>query len=142
MIKYANVFDMCFISRVLHNVNFMTILCSFLTPTVCHPTLKKSCKSRALHSTCTQCHQNLHCLICTCTKTNKPEENLKIFVNGRRPDSTLGKRKIVIGMLIASMMNKKIVRHFQACESKRKAMNRNWSNQKANPALKTKAGNK
>ena len=24
----------------------------------------------------------------------------------------------------------------------RKAMNRNWSNQKANPALKTKAGNK
>ena len=27
------------------------------------------------------------------------------------------------------------------CESKRKAMDRNWSNQKANPALKTKAGN-
>ena len=26
--------------------------------------------------------------------------------------------------------------------SKRKAMNRNWSNQKANPALKTKTGNK
>ena len=26
--------------------------------------------------------------------------------------------------------------------SKRKAMNRNWSNQNANPALKTKAGNK
>ena len=26
--------------------------------------------------------------------------------------------------------------------SKRKAMNRNWSNQKANPALNTKAGNK
>ena len=26
--------------------------------------------------------------------------------------------------------------------SNRKAMNRNWSNQKANPALKTKAGNK
>ena len=41
---------------------------------------------------------------------------MKIFVNGRRPDSTLGKRKIVIGMLIAGMMNKKIVRHFQACE--------------------------
>ena len=38
-------------------------------------------------------------------------------MNGRRPDSTLGKRKIVIGMLIAGMMNKKIVRHFQACES-------------------------
>ena len=28
------------------------------------------------------------------------------------------------------------------CKSNRKAMNRNWSNQKANPALKTKAGNK
>ena len=29
-----------------------------------------------------------------------------------------------------------------AKESNRKEMNRNWSNQKANPALKTKAGNK
>ena len=28
------------------------------------------------------------------------------------------------------------------CKSKRKAMNRNWYNQKANPALNTKAGNK
>ena len=27
-------------------------------------------------------------------------------------------------------------------ESNRKALNRNWSNHKANPALKTKAGNK
>ena len=27
-------------------------------------------------------------------------------------------------------------------EGNRKAMNRNWSNQKANPALKTKSGNK
>ena len=27
-------------------------------------------------------------------------------------------------------------------KSNRKAMNRNWSNQKSNPALKTKAGNK
>ena len=27
-------------------------------------------------------------------------------------------------------------------ESNRKAMNRNWSNQKANPALKAKTGNK
>ena len=27
-------------------------------------------------------------------------------------------------------------------KSKRKEMNRNWCNQKANPALKTKAGNK
>ena len=29
-----------------------------------------------------------------------------------------------------------------ANKSKRKAMNRNWCNQKANPALNTKAGNK
>ena len=29
-----------------------------------------------------------------------------------------------------------------AIKSNRKTMNRNWSNQKANPALKTKAGNK
>ena len=28
------------------------------------------------------------------------------------------------------------------CKSNRKAMNRKWSNQKANPALKTKTGNK
>ena len=31
---------------------------------------------------------------------------------------------------------------FLAKKSNRKAMNRNWSNQKANPALKTKTGNK
>ena len=31
---------------------------------------------------------------------------------------------------------------FDINESNRKAMNRNWSNQKAYPALKTKAGNK
>ena len=36
---------------------------------------------------------------------------------GRRPDLTLDKRKIVIGMLTGGMMNKQIVRHFQACES-------------------------
>ena len=35
---------------------------------------------------------------------------------GRLPDLTLGKRKIVIGMLNAGMMNKQIARHFQACE--------------------------
>ena len=32
--------------------------------------------------------------------------------------------------------------NFDVYGSNRKAMNRNWSNQKANPALKTKAGNK
>ena len=31
---------------------------------------------------------------------------------------------------------------FNVHKSNRKAMNRNWSNQKANPALKTKTGNK
>ena len=33
---------------------------------------------------------------------------------GRRPDSTLVKRKIVIGMLTASIINKQIARHLQA----------------------------
>ena len=32
---------------------------------------------------------------------------------GRRPDSTLGKHKIVIEMLTADMMNKQIDRHFK-----------------------------
>ena len=36
---------------------------------------------------------------------------------GSRPDSTLGKRKITIGILTAGMMNNQIARHFQACES-------------------------
>ena len=35
----------------------------------------------------------------------------------RYPDSTLGKHKIMIGMLSAGMVNKLSVRHFQACES-------------------------
>ena len=43
---------------------------------------------------------------------------MKFLMMGRRTDSTLGKRKNVIGMLTAGMMNKQIVRHFQACESK------------------------
>ena len=41
---------------------------------------------------------------------------------GRRPDSTLGKRKIVIGMLISGMMNKQIARHFQACECRKSSL--------------------
>ena len=32
--------------------------------------------------------------------------------------------------------------HLSSSKSNRKAMNRNWSNQKSNPTLKTKAGNK
>ena len=35
---------------------------------------------------------------------------------GRRPDSTIGKRKIVIGMLSAGMINKQIASHFQAVD--------------------------
>ena len=35
-----------------------------------------------------------------------------------------------------------MVHRIYPAESKRKAMNRNWCNQKANPALKTIAGNK
>ena len=36
---------------------------------------------------------------------------------GRHPDWTLGKGKIVIGMVTTGIMNKQIDRHFQACES-------------------------
>ena len=36
----------------------------------------------------------------------------------------------------------RVVVEYPYNESNRKAMNRNWSNQKANPAPKTKAGNK
>ena len=35
-----------------------------------------------------------------------------------------------------------ITNQYQLKKVIRKAMNRNWSNQKANPALKTKTGNK
>ena len=41
---------------------------------------------------------------------------------GRRPDSTLGKRKIMIGMLNAGMMNTQIARHFQVCESTKSSL--------------------
>ena len=39
-----------------------------------------------------------------------------IFMMGRQPDSTLGKCKILIGMLTAGMVNKQISRHIQAFE--------------------------
>ena len=38
--------------------------------------------------------------------------------------------------------HRKICQIINGGKSNRKAMNRNWSNQKANPALKTKEGNK
>ena len=40
-----------------------------------------------------------------------------------------------------SVLISQVIGHFDR-KSTRKAMNRNWSNQKANPAIKTKAGNK
>ena len=43
MIKYAKVFDMRFIGRVLHNFTFITSLHTFLTSTVCHAKFNKSC---------------------------------------------------------------------------------------------------
>ena len=46
-----------------------------------------------------------------------------------------------ISLLALSAFNQQLL-ILQDTESNRKAMNRNWSNQKANPALKTKAGNK
>ena len=72
---------------------FMTILGAFLTSTVCNATLNKVCKSRALHSTCTPCHQNSHRLICTCTKTNKPKKNLITFMMGRIENYAARSRK-------------------------------------------------
>ena len=41
---------------------------------------------------------------------------MKIFITGRRPDSTSGKRKMVIGMLTVGVMSKQFFRHFQAFE--------------------------
>ena len=41
--------------------------------------------------------------------------------------------------VLINRYKKKTLKFF---ESNRKAMNRNWSNQKANPTLKTKTGNK
>ena len=46
------------------------------------------------------------------------------------------------GRIIEKIINKNNFCLFNDNKSNRKAMNRNWSNQKANPALKTKAGNK
>ena len=50
----------------------------------------------------------------------------------------------IITHLYASELNAKNEKGSsnQRNKSNRKAMNRNWSNQKANPALKTKVGNK
>ena len=43
---------------------------------------------------------------------------------------------------ITSVLNVQLCTTAGEKKSKRKAMTRNWSNQKANPALKTNAGNK
>ena len=48
----------------------------------------------------------------------------------------------VVGCLLNCLYFIYDAAQFSHCRSNRKAMNRNWCNQKANPALKTKAGNK
>ena len=44
--------------------------------------------------------------------------------------------------MVACLVHVSFLLAMRVYGSNRKAMNRNWSNQKANPALKTKAGNK
>ena len=46
----------------------------------------------------------------------------------------------LVNLFISNFVAKMLLTAFS--KSNRKAMNRNWSNQKANPALKTKVGNK
>ena len=48
----------------------------------------------------------------------------------------------LLGVTFDFMLNFDIHMSNICKKSNRKAMNRNWSNQKANPALKTKTGNK
>ena len=50
-------------------------------------------------------------------------------------------RRSAWGNHILTFTESKIDSEFKWLKSNRKAMKRNWSNQKANPALKTKAGN-
>ena len=52
----------------------------------------------------------------------------------------LNQTRLSISNVIHKNPNSPVVPN--GCKSNRKAMNRNWSNQKANPALKTKTGNK
>ena len=46
--------------------------------------------------------------------------------------------KLIMENILYQLVSLKVF----SSKSNRKAMNRNWSNQKANPALKTKTGNK
>ena len=64
-----------------------------------------------------------------------PWNVLKIYVSESAFQAIL---KPIFPYSITSILSK--IRHSK--KSNRKAMNRNWSNQKANPALKTKAGTK
>ena len=117
MIKYANVFDMRFIGRVLHNLTFHDNFARFsyvhVLPRDVEEIMRITCPAFHVHPmsskfalTDAYMYQN--------NKTGVKFEN---FMMGRCPDTTLSKCKIVIGMLTAGMMNKKIVRRFQACES-------------------------
>ena len=51
-------------------------------------------------------------------------------------------QSLVVGLEILLCTCIVLGRMYKYLRSNRKAMNRNWSNQKANPALKTKTGNK
>ena len=55
-------------------------------------------------------------------------------------------RKLIGELIVYAGIRRPCVRLsiniFKRHRSNRKAMNRNWSNQKGNPALKTKTGNK
>ena len=57
-------------------------------------------------------------------------------------DTTCTKYMIEIGLAKTKIIINNPDGFRRENKSNRKAMNRNWSNQKANPALKTKTGNK
>ena len=52
---------------------------------------------------------------------------------------TYSRAELCFGHVVEVILNQHAA---ESNRSNRKAMNRNWSNQKANPALKTKTGNK
>ena len=54
----------------------------------------------------------------------------------------LEKLSLIIITSLLIHISKMAAQKYKPYKSKRKAMNRNWYNQKANPALNTKAGNK
>ena len=61
-------------------------------------------------------------------------------ISSKGHDSATGDNSNTINM--GELSGFKSYRRHKKRKSKRKAMNRNWCNQKANPALNTKVGNK